>query len=127
MVKVKNIQIRLGIEDIVVPANKGKLYVKVYDENGVEVTDPDTYLVGYEDEDGNECEEDGTYFDERYAATKTLSKIRKNWTKQDFIEAYADEWDEIPEGLEACFIEMEDYIYNTYNMAYIEECIESEK
>jgi len=56
-----------------------------------------------------------------------LLKIRKDWTIQDFKDAYADEWDEIPETLKECHERMEEYIHHTYDEDYIQECIENEK
>ena len=56
-----------------------------------------------------------------------LMEIRKGWTMQDFKDAYGDgEWFEIPETLEECREQMEDYIHNTYDTDYIKECIEDE-
>jgi hypothetical protein len=51
---------------------------------------------------------------------------RKRWVKKDFIEAYSDEWDEIPEDLSECFEMMEEYISDTYDDELIEECIQDE-
>ena len=31
----------------------------------IKITQDECYLVGYEDEDGNECEEDGTYLNQK--------------------------------------------------------------
>ncbi len=50
--KAKEVFVRLGFEDIVV--------TKEESENG-EYNTSASYLIGYEDEDGEECEEDGTY------------------------------------------------------------------
>lgn len=52
MEKAKIILVRLGFSDVVV--SKEDL------ESG-EYMKPDSYLIGYEDEEGKECEEDGTY------------------------------------------------------------------
>ena len=49
--KAKEVFVRLGFEDIVV--------TKEESENG-EYNNLGSYLIGYEDEDGVECEEDGT-------------------------------------------------------------------
>jgi hypothetical protein len=56
MNKANKIYVRLGVEDIVIPI-----------EDIEEDTNPkliNTYFIGYEDENGNECEEDGTYLKE---------------------------------------------------------------
>jgi hypothetical protein len=55
MRKAKNVFIRIGFEDIVLP---------IVDEEAVIEEVPPQYLIGYEDEDGEECEEDGTYLDQ---------------------------------------------------------------
>ena len=58
----KKIFVRLGVSDIVLTKEEAATipgYVNVIDNQGEYVTDVETYLVGYEDEDGNECEEDG--------------------------------------------------------------------
>lgn len=48
----KNIFARIGFEDITVPVDEM--------ESIVEEVSPQ-YFIGYEDEDGEECEKDGTY------------------------------------------------------------------
>tara|TARA_R110000868_G_scaffold411408_1_gene703756 strand:- start:3451 stop:3648 length:198 start_codon:yes stop_codon:yes gene_type:complete len=48
----KNIFARIGFEDIIVPVDEM--------ESIVEEVSPQ-YFIGYEDEHGEECEEDGTY------------------------------------------------------------------
>ena len=55
MSKAETVYVRLGFSDIVV--------TKEESEAGTYET-PASYLIGYEDEDGNECEEDGTYLDQ---------------------------------------------------------------
>lgn len=58
----KQVFVRLGVSDIVLPQEEAATipgYVNVIDNQGEYVTDVETYLVGYEDEDGNECDEDG--------------------------------------------------------------------
>ena len=55
IVKASEILVRLGFSDIVV--------TKEDCENG-EYEKPDSYLIGYEDKKGNECEEDGTYLNQ---------------------------------------------------------------
>lgn len=47
---MKKIYARIGFSDIVVP---------IEDQNKKITEVPDTFLVGYEDEDGNECDEEG--------------------------------------------------------------------
>lgn len=44
---------RIGFVDVVVP----------YEHNG-ENLDPDGEIIGYEDENGDECSEDGKYYDQ---------------------------------------------------------------
>jgi hypothetical protein len=55
-----------------------------------------------------------------------LMSIRKDWTIQDFKDAYEDEWDFIPNTLEECHKKMEEYVYHTYDSDYIQECIDNE-
>jgi hypothetical protein len=54
MKKAQQVFARLGFSDMIVPL-----------ENSEEIySSTETYLVGYEDEEGEECEEDGTYLDQ---------------------------------------------------------------
>jgi hypothetical protein len=53
--KANPIMVRIGFEDIVVPIEDSEAVIE-------EITPQ--YLVGYEDEDGEECEEDGTYLNQ---------------------------------------------------------------
>ena len=55
-----------------------------------------------------------------------LMALRKDWTLEDFKEAYGDVWDNIPDTLEQCFEKMEEYISHTYTDDYIKTCIENE-
>jgi len=55
-----------------------------------------------------------------------LMTIRKDWTIQDFKDAYSDEWEQIPNTLEECHGQMEEYVYHTYSTEYIQECIDDE-
>lgn len=59
----KEVLLRLGISDIVVSQETNKNmsgYARIYDNEGNLVTETEIYFIGYEDEDGNECNEDGT-------------------------------------------------------------------
>ena len=75
---------------------------------------------------------DGSNFNRKpKAATRDekvalIMKNRKSWKKQDFIDSYEDEWDEMPEALEDCFEKMNEYIYNTYDDGLLDEIIEDE-
>ena len=40
-----------------------------------------------------------------------LMVIRKGWNHQDFIDAYEDEWEEMPESLSDKFDKMEAHVY----------------
>ncbi len=64
--------------------------------------------------------------DSRKKLIKQLMEIRSNWTLQDFIDAYEDEWDEIPKTIEECKTDMEDHISYTYDTSLIKECIHDE-
>lgn len=55
MRKTNKVFARLGFEDIIVPLEDSE---KIFSST-------ETYLVGYEDKDGEECEEDGTYLDQK--------------------------------------------------------------
>lgn len=64
MEKADRVLIRLGVSDIVLTQEeleKSGTYLQLLDSEGNIVAETDTYLVGYEDEDGNECEENGEY------------------------------------------------------------------
>jgi|TARA_B110000908_G_C10054765_1_gene357871 hypothetical protein len=55
MGKASKIYARIGFEDIIVP---------ITDMEAVIEEVPPQYLIGYEDSDGEECEEDGTYLNQ---------------------------------------------------------------
>ena len=55
--KAPEVLVRLGFQDIVVTKEEW--------ENG-EYQKPDSYTVGFEDQLGNECEEDGTYLNQTF-------------------------------------------------------------
>mgnify|MGYP003145692193 CR=1 FL=1 len=57
---------------------------------------------------------------------ETLCKLRKNWTLQDFQDAYSDEWETMPTNLKDCHEKMEEYIYYTYTDELMVDCIASE-
>jgi hypothetical protein len=56
MEKAKKVFTRLGFEDVIIAK-------EVYDHLDFKLTGykPNSFLVGYEDKDGVECFEDGTY------------------------------------------------------------------
>ena len=65
--------------------------------------------------------------------SKRLENIEKlmvhranSWNKQDYIDAYKDEWDEIPYSLQDCEEKMEEHINHTYDDELIQDCIENE-
>lgn len=67
MSKAKEVFVRIGITDVVLPKTKEEglsSYARIYDEEGELITDTETYLVGYEDEEGEECDEDGNYLNQ---------------------------------------------------------------
>jgi len=56
-----------------------------------------------------------------------LMVIRVNsWTKEDYVEAYKDEWGEMPYSLQDCEEKMEEHITLTYDDDLIIECIKDE-
>ena len=59
----KEIFARLSVSDFLLSkedADRLPSYVDIKDEDGNVITSVEVYLVTYEDEDGDECEEDGT-------------------------------------------------------------------
>jgi hypothetical protein len=56
--KATEVYVRLAAEDIIITKDE-------YD-NDKYGTDCTYYLVGFEDAEGNECEEDGTYINKKY-------------------------------------------------------------
>lgn len=75
---------------------------------------------------------DGSDFKKKPKALNRAEKValimkdRRNWKRQDFIDAYADEWDEMPEDIRDCFDKMDEYIFNTYDDGLLDEIIEDE-
>ena len=56
--------VRLGISDILVtPETSDNMsgYARIFDNEGNLITDSEIYIVGYELEDGTECDEQGRY------------------------------------------------------------------
>jgi hypothetical protein len=52
---------RYGFSDILVAGDQDiPKYIPVKDIDGFKITETEISLVGFEDENGNECEEDGT-------------------------------------------------------------------
>jgi len=64
---------------------------------------------------------------EKITWIELLCDLRKNWTLQDFQDAYVDEWETMPTNLKDCHETMEEYIYYTYTDELIVDCITSEK
>ncbi len=54
-----------------------------------------------------------------------LMELRKNFTHQDYVDCYRDEWNEIPNDLNECRDKMEEYITHTYDTDLIKELIEN--
>jgi hypothetical protein len=62
MSEPKKIYVRLSTDDLVLTKEEAEnlpSYISVVDKEGEFVTDIQTYLIGYEDEDGVECDEEG--------------------------------------------------------------------
>lgn len=57
MKKADKIFVRIGFSDMLIPLEES--YV-----NKEKINSSDYYVVGYEDEDGKECHEDGTYLNQ---------------------------------------------------------------
>ena len=63
MSKKKEVFRRLSVSDFVVTSEDNERmqgYAKIYDQEGNLITETEIYLIGYEFEDGEECNEDGT-------------------------------------------------------------------
>ena len=54
MAKANKVYARLGFEDVIVPLEEAL-------DNNKKPVSEESFIVGYEDEDGNECHEDGEY------------------------------------------------------------------
>ena len=52
--KAKQVFVRLGFYDMVVTMKEAM-------DNTNEICNPDSFVAGYEDENGNECDADGVY------------------------------------------------------------------
>ena len=55
-----------------------------------------------------------------------LMHLRLDWVVQSYINAYADEWDNVPNDVIECRQLMEEYISHTYDTNLIIELIENE-
>lgn len=58
----KKVFVRLGVSDIILTKEENENfngYLNAIDEDGNEIAEVEVYLVGYELEDGTECDEDG--------------------------------------------------------------------
>jgi len=58
----KEIRVTLSVSDFSVTKEENESmsgYARIYDKEGNLITETEIYLVGYEDEDGEECDEDG--------------------------------------------------------------------
>lgn len=66
MAKANTVFTRLSINDIILDPSQLVKFEKamkvIFDEDNEFLVDLDFYTVGHEDEDGNECHEDGEYF-----------------------------------------------------------------
>lgn len=60
--KAKKVLVRLGFSDVILTQEEAENtngHVTLYDNNGKVIGSTDTFFVGYEDEEGNECDENG--------------------------------------------------------------------
>ena len=64
MKKAEEIYARIGFEDIIVPITDMEAPKPYCSPKAVIEEVPPQYFVGYEDSDGEECEEDGTYLNQ---------------------------------------------------------------
>jgi hypothetical protein len=57
MKKADKVMVRLGFYDMVVTMKEAM-------DNTNEICNPDSFVAGYEDENGKECHSDGTYLEQ---------------------------------------------------------------
>ena len=57
MRKAKEVYIRFGVADVIIPKD-------LYENEGFHDIEFEPYIVGWEDENGEECDEDGIYLDQ---------------------------------------------------------------
>jgi len=55
-----------------------------------------------------------------------LMDLRLEWVWEDYEDAYADEWNEMPETLKGCHEAMGETIFHTYDDDLILQCINNE-
>ena len=63
---------------------------------------------------------------EKSNLVQALMNLRKHWSIEDFKDAYADEWINIPTKVGDCFSSMEEYLTATYDISYLKEVIENQ-
>lgn len=65
MAKANKVLQRIGFNDVILDSEQlerlEKAMLTIFDENNKALFEIETFLVGYEDEDGIECHEDGEY------------------------------------------------------------------
>ena len=62
MSQEKKVFLRIAGEDVLLTkeeANKADKYARIYDKEGHVITEMPTYFIGWENENGDECDEDG--------------------------------------------------------------------
>jgi hypothetical protein len=60
--KAKQVFIRLSVDFVVSEEENDRIqskYISMLDEDGKEIVSGELYLIGHEDEDGDECDEEG--------------------------------------------------------------------
>jgi len=58
LIKATNVFVRLGASDCVITKEQW--------QNDFQPEDVEFHLIGFEDEEGRECSEDGTYLDQKF-------------------------------------------------------------
>ena len=53
----------------------------------------------------------------------TINKNRKDWQREDFTEAYQDEWEVVPATIKECREKMTEHLYHTYDISLLEEIV----
>ena len=84
MKKAKEVFVRLGGEDLIISKEDFEIN---YDYG----TDCTYYFIGYEDENGNECEKDGTYLNQNKMNKEKLEIGVYWWIDEDTNEKVYDE------------------------------------
>lgn len=62
--KAEKVFLRLSADFVLSQEDSEKMtskYITIFDKDGKTLTSGESYLIGYEDEEGKECDEEGNY------------------------------------------------------------------